>query len=84
MLTRYSNNGSQREQAYHQLRELLILQQLTKGARLSESEWTDRLNVNRSALREAFVRLEAEGLIEAGPKSGYVVPALTLGMRTTR
>lgn len=65
-----------RERAYRQLRHLLILQQIPAGRRLREAEWTTELKVNRSALREAFARLEAQGLIEAGPKTGYFVPGL--------
>ncbi|MBI4581798.1 MAG: GntR family transcriptional regulator [Planctomycetes bacterium] len=65
-----------RERAYRQLRHLLILQQIPVGKRLREAEWTARLKVNRSALREAFARLEAQGLIQAGPKTGYMVPSL--------
>lgn len=73
-----SSSASKRDQAYDKLRRLLILQQIPAGQRLRESEWTDRLRVNRSALREAFARLAAEGLIELGPKTGYFVPTLTL------
>lgn len=65
-----------RERAYRQLRRLLILQQVPAGKRLREAEWTEKLKVNRSALREAFARLEAQGLIEEGPKTGYFVPVL--------
>jgi len=70
-------NGSMREQAYSRLRRLLILQQIPEGQRLREAEWAERLGVNRTALREAFARLEAEGFIEKGPKTGYFVPDLT-------
>jgi DNA-binding GntR family transcriptional regulator len=69
-------NEAMRERAYRQLRHLLILQQIPAGKRLREAEWTTKLKVNRSALREAFARLEAQGLIQAGSKTGYVVPAL--------
>jgi DNA-binding GntR family transcriptional regulator len=68
---------SQRDQAYHRIRRLLILQQVPEGGRLREAEWAQRLDVNRTALREAFARLEAEGLIEKGPKTGYFLPVLT-------
>lgn len=71
------SSGSKREQAYQRLRRLLILQQVTPGSRLSEPAWTQKLGVNRSALREAFARLAAEGLIRTGPKTGYFVPQLT-------
>jgi DNA-binding GntR family transcriptional regulator len=67
----------QREQAYRSLRRLLVLQQLPAGQRLREPEWATRLNVHRTALREAFARLEAEGLIDRGAQTGYFVPVLT-------
>lgn len=69
---------SKRQLAYERLRRILILQQIPEGVRLRESEWTRRLNVNRSALREAFARLEAEGLIVTGEKKGYFVPVLVM------
>ena len=68
---------SQRDKAYHSLRRMLILQRIAEGERLREPAWAKQLNVNRMALREAFARLEAEGLIERGPKTGYFVPRLT-------
>ena len=69
--------SSQRDQAYHRIRRLLILQQVAEGERLREAEWAERLGVNRTALREAFARLEAEALIEKGAKTGYFLPILT-------
>lgn len=78
LLRSYSDDTSKREQAYHQLRRLLVLQQIPEGTRLREAEWTTRFSVNRSALREALARLEAEGLVEMGAKTGYFVPRLTL------
>jgi DNA-binding GntR family transcriptional regulator len=68
---------NKREKAYQELRRLLVLQQIPAGQRLREAYWTKRLGVNRSALREALVRLEADGLIESGPKKGYFVPTWT-------
>src|SRR4051812_14278041 len=70
-------SASQREQAYRSLRRLLVLQQIEPGQRLREPQWAERIRVNRSALREAFARLEAEGLIERGSQTGYFVPRLT-------
>ncbi len=66
----------QRDRAYEELRRLLILQQVPEGERLREPEWSERLGVNRVALREAFARLEAECFLEKGPKTGYFVPVL--------
>ncbi len=67
--------SAQREQAYARLRLMLLLRQTPGGRRLREAEWAARLQVNRTALREAFARLEAEGLIEKGPVTGYFIPA---------
>jgi len=67
---------SMRETAYRTLRRLLVLQKIPEGERLREPQWAERLGVNRTALREAFARLEAEGLIEHGERTGYFVPVL--------
>ncbi len=68
---------TQRERAYELLRQALMLQQIPAGQRLRESEWAARLNVNRTALREACGRLCSEGLIADGPKRGYSVAELS-------
>jgi len=67
---------SLREQAYRSMRRLLVLQQIPEGERLREPQWAERLSVNRTALREAFARLEAEGLVVRGECTGYEVPVL--------
>ncbi|HZZ42486.1 MAG TPA: GntR family transcriptional regulator [Tepidisphaeraceae bacterium] len=69
--------ASQRDQAYKAIRRLLVLQQIEPGQRLREPQWAERLKIHRSALREAFARLEAEGLIDRGQRTGYFVPRLT-------
>ncbi|HEY2157139.1 MAG TPA: GntR family transcriptional regulator [Isosphaeraceae bacterium] len=73
-----NNLASQREHAYRSLRRLLVLQQIEPGQRLREPQWALRLRVHRTALREAFARLEAEGMIERGARTGYFVPELTV------
>lgn len=65
-----------RDVAYRGIRRLLVLQRIPEGQRLREPQWAEELGVNRSALREAFARLEAEGLIEKGERTGYFVPRL--------
>lgn len=71
------SKGSQREGAYEGLYQVLLLQQLTPGARLREIEWSNRLGVNRAALREALVRLETDGFVQRGASGGYCVPRLS-------
>lgn len=66
----------QLERAYTQIRRLLYLRVVSEGQRLHEVEWSRRLNVNRSAMREAMARLAAEGLLMKSPGKGYAVPKL--------
>jgi len=69
--------SSQRGRAYAELRQMLQLQQVAQGERLREPDWAQRLGVGRAALREAFARLHAEGMLAAGQSGGYFVPTLT-------
>lgn len=88
MSTLIEKNTRQRERAYLQLREMLLLHRIPEGTRLRETAWADKLGVNRMALREAFARLAGEGFITRGEGSGYHVPLLTeadtLEIRRTR
>lgn len=63
--------------AYEGLRKELTLRRIVPGEKLRESEWTRRLGVNRSALREALARLHSEGLVIEGSRCGYRVPDYT-------
>ena len=51
--------------------------QFAPGQRLIEVELTESLGVSRSSLREAFLRLAAEGLVEIIRNRGAVVRQLT-------
>lgn len=65
---------AQRHTAYASLRKALVLRRIPAGERLREPAWSQRLGVNRAALREALARLNAEGLVTEGEKGGYFVP----------
>src|SRR3954471_5854579 len=43
------------------------------GPRLSETELSQQLGLSRTPVRQAFVQLEAEGLLELYPKRGALV-----------
>ena len=61
--------------AYLYVKERLLDGRLPGGTLLSENELAQRLGVSRTPVRHAFVRLEAEGLIELYPRrGGLVVP----------
>lgn len=61
-----------------QLRRAILNGELKPGARLFQEEVARQLGVSRSPVREAFFRLEAEGLVVMTPQKGAVVAQLDL------
>jgi len=56
-----------------QIRELVITGKLELGEQLSENTLSEQLGVSRTPVREAFLRLEAERLVEVRPQRGTFV-----------
>jgi GntR family transcriptional regulator of vanillate catabolism len=65
--------GSQAVKALLRLREMVLAGELPAGARIAELNIVERLGVSRTPIREALMRLEQEGLLEALPHGGYAV-----------
>jgi DNA-binding GntR family transcriptional regulator len=61
------------DRAYTLTKELVLTGELPGGRLFSEGEIAGRLSMSRTPVREAFVRLQAEGLLELIPKRGVVV-----------
>ncbi len=59
--------------AYTWLRREILAGRLTPGQSLSENEIASRLGVSRTPVREAYIRLESEGLVNVRPQVGTVV-----------
>ncbi|NGM66365.1 MULTISPECIES: GntR family transcriptional regulator [Sphingobacterium] len=62
---------------YTEVRKKILSSQLAGGARLVESAWAEKLAVSRVAVREAFMRLAGESLVEFGEKGGCFVKDMT-------
>lgn len=60
-------------QLYRILRERIIRNDLEPGARLSESEIASEYAVSRQPVREAFIKLAEENLLEVRPQRGSFV-----------
>ena len=67
------------ESVYRRLREELIKGQWKGGQSLSEPKLAARFGVNRNPVREALLRLAAEGLLERSPGIGCRVPRWDIG-----
>ncbi|MBN8189135.1 MAG: GntR family transcriptional regulator [Rhodobacteraceae bacterium] len=60
------------------LRQSIIRNQLKPGMRLSEAEIGARFGISRQPVREAFIKLAEEGLLEIRPQRGSFVRKISL------
>ena len=65
------------QRVYDTTKEQILSGRLAGGSLLSEVEVARELHVSRTPAREAFVRLEAEGLLSLLPRRGAVVTPMT-------
>ena len=65
-------------QVYRILREQIIQAELLPGERLSESDVAKTLAVSRQPVREAFIKLSEEGLVQVLPQRGTFVTKISV------
>src|SRR4051794_15551676 len=65
--------GSAAARVYAHVKERLLDGTFPPGSLLSENELSQRLGLSRTPVRQAFVQLEVEGLLELYPKRGALV-----------
>jgi DNA-binding GntR family transcriptional regulator len=68
-----TGTGSAAARVYAHVKERLLDGSFPGGALLSENELSQQLGLSRTPVRQAFVQLEAEGLLELYPKRGALV-----------
>ncbi|QNG17343.1 GntR family transcriptional regulator [Rhodococcus triatomae] len=61
------------EQVYQDVKELILSGGLPGGELISEGEVANRTGCSRTPVREAFLRLEAEGWMRLYPKRGALI-----------
>ncbi|MEO3753248.1 GntR family transcriptional regulator [Streptomyces sp. B6B3] len=62
---------NRREETYAELRRMLLMGEFGVRTRLVEVQLAERLGVSRTPVREALVRLVADGLVERHPDGYY-------------
>ncbi|WP_051070978.1 GntR family transcriptional regulator [Paracoccus sp. N5] len=65
-------------QLHARLRQRIVGCELSPGTRLSEQEIADQYQLSRQPVREAFIRLTGDGLIEVRPQRGTFVTRIDL------
>ncbi|MDX6212787.1 MAG: hypothetical protein QOF82_1874 [Frankiales bacterium] len=64
------------ERAYQHLKQRILSREYAGGSLLTEGEVADAVGVSRTPVREAMLRLSAEGLLRLYPKRGALVVSL--------
>ena len=74
MIIRPRNPGeSAQEYAYNTLRDSIVFCELEPGTFLNLQDICDQLQISRTPVREAILRLERERIVEVYPQSGSMV-----------
>lgn len=66
------------DQVYDWLRETILIGELPPSTRLSEAEIAGQFGISRQPVREAFIRLTADGLAEVRPQRGTYVSRISI------
>jgi DNA-binding GntR family transcriptional regulator len=66
------------EYVYNCLKDEVMFLELLPGQTINEVETSNRFNVSRTPVRDAFNRLESEGLIDVKPKYGTFVTLIDI------
>lgn len=62
-MTEVSRNGPLFDQVYDILWQRIIAGEITHGTRLSDLDWSKKLNVSRTPVREAMRKLQQDGIL---------------------
>jgi DNA-binding GntR family transcriptional regulator len=61
------------DRAYDDVKSRILSNELQGGDLISEGEVAERLNISRTPVREAFLRLQSEGFMKLYPKRGAMI-----------
>jgi DNA-binding GntR family transcriptional regulator len=71
-------DNSHQKQAYESVRQKILSMELRPGESITDTRIAGELQISRTPVREAFQRLEMEGLIVNEPHRGYRVYSMSL------
>lgn len=72
---------SQVDLAYGLIEDMIVTMELSPGARIAEAALVSHLNIGRTPIREALVRLATDGLLTWLPRRGMVVPEINIQLQ---
>ena len=69
---------AKKKEAYERIRHCIITNEIGPNTALNEKELMSRFDIGRTPLREIFVRLQADGLIQIIPRVGTIVSPINI------
>jgi DNA-binding GntR family transcriptional regulator len=76
MVMEKASRRTRAEAVYEALQEAILSGRLEPGEHLRQQEVAEQWGVSQTPVREAFRRLESEGLVEHAPNRGVIVRGL--------
>lgn len=70
-------NGSLTDSIYHKIKKSIIFGDLSPGSQITEQEIAAELEVSRTPVHQAILRLDNEGWLKLNPKRGIVISTVT-------
>lgn len=70
-------SGDLTSEVYHKVRDAIRKGTLSIGERVTEADLAARFGVSRTPVRDAIVRLEADGLLTTEPRRGLIITDLS-------
>lgn len=77
------NTASLADQAYELLEEMIVTLKLEPGQVYSESEIREQIDIGRTPMREALLRLAAENLVIMLPRKGMMISTIDIADQLT-
>ncbi len=74
----FTPTGNLSDELVDQIRTMIVDERLPEGQRINEVHLAEQLGISRTPLREALTRLISEGALEAIPRRGFFVKALSI------
>ena len=78
--TEKTKNENSRQYTYRVLKENIMLLNLKPGETIGEIELSEALNVSRTPVREAIVKLSEEKLVDVFPQRGSFISKINLNL----
>lgn len=78
-MTVLSRTGPLFDQVYDILWERILAGEINHGTRLSDLDWSKKLNVSRTPVREAMRKLQQDGILVQLDRGGYEIRRMDAG-----